>query len=275
MTSFANISRRVENGFDVIGLFNTEIAVETVPALGARLLSLRDLVTGREWLWRPADHRGLFASRAGDAFESSPLAGADECLPTIAPCRLDRRDLPDHGECWAAAWTLASPSEHRAKIQTTLELPVSPLRLERVLALHHRTARLDYTLTNLSDAPQPWLYAFHALFPIEPGDRVELPGGALPPPCPENEYAKAFVPATLPRAVLHRANGSALKIEWNGAALPWLAVFITRGGWNHHRHLALEPTNADADTPLGKTVPHLPPRGVIHWSVRLEPVVRR
>src|ERR1700682_5913207 len=97
---------RREQGFGVFILGNQEVELAVVPELGARIISLKDLRTGREWLWRPAGGRELFRDGAGDSFENSPLAGLDECLPTIAPCCWQGRDLPDHGEVWAAAWTL-------------------------------------------------------------------------------------------------------------------------------------------------------------------------
>ena len=275
MSSATRITRRHEDGFEVVGLANDDLAIETVPALGARLLSLRDLPAAREWLWRPADGRGLFASRPDLAYEHSTLAGADECLPTIVPCQLDGQLIPDHGECWAAAWSCAifpaASGETGPRLRTSLDLPLSPLRLERTLALMDRAVRLDYTLANLSPLPRPWLYAFHPLFPIEPGDRVELPGGIEADLCAENDYAKAFFPvgSAPARAILRRASGPTLALEWSGDLLPWVALWNTRGRWHGHRHLAIEPTNAPADEPLGDTIPRLPPHGVARWRITL------
>src|SRR5438445_361846 len=97
---------RGEQGFEVFILSNQEVELAVVPELGARIISLKDVRTGREWLWHPAGRRKLFRNRTGDNFERSPLVGLDECLPTIAPCSWQERDLPDHGEVWAAAWSL-------------------------------------------------------------------------------------------------------------------------------------------------------------------------
>src|SRR6266581_8029679 len=74
---------RREQGFEIFILSNQEIELAVVPELGARIISLKDLRTGREWLWHPAGRRKLFRNRTGDNFASSPLVGLDECLPTI------------------------------------------------------------------------------------------------------------------------------------------------------------------------------------------------
>lgn len=263
------VTQHREDGFDVVGLANSFVAVEVVPALGGRLLSLRNVRTGREWLWRAADQRGLFSCPLGTPFEDSPLAGVDECLPTIVPCKYEGRNLPDHGECWTQAWSLDAPALASGKLHALLDLPISPLRLERTICLRQSTVSLDYAFFNLSDCPQSWLYAFHALFPIEPDDRIVLPGQVVAPSCPEGEYAKQFYPAKGEgQACLYRANGESLEMQWKSDYLPWLAVWITKGAWHGHRHLALEPTNAPEDDLLGN-VPYISAKGCCKWSIEL------
>jgi len=76
-----NCAVRHEQGFEVFIIRNQDVELAVVPELGARIISLKDLHTGREWLWHPAGGPKLFRNRAGDNFESSPLVGLDECLP--------------------------------------------------------------------------------------------------------------------------------------------------------------------------------------------------
>jgi galactose mutarotase-like enzyme len=266
---FPRVQHRQENGFDVIGLINDDLAVEIVPALGARLLSLRDLRVGEEWMWRPADGRPLARHLLGSAFEHSTLAGAEECLPTVNACRSNERDLPDHGECWASAWTVATAALDGGSIATTLDLPRSPLRLERTITLDGPRVQLEYRLTSRSALPERWLWAFHPLYPLCPGDRLELPGQASAPECAPGACTKAFYPATEGRVALIRAHGPRLTTTWSPAELPWLAVWITRGGWHGHHHLALEPTVAPADTPEHSAVPLIAPGATACWSIAL------
>jgi hypothetical protein len=260
---------RQENGFAVIGLANADVAVEIVPELGARILSLRDRRTDEEWMWRPTDARPLARHPLGLAFEHSTLAGADECLPTIDPCVWEKRELPDHGECWASAWTVDADAFAAGRILTTLDLPASPLRIERTITLDGPRVHLAYQLTSCSDRPERWLWAFHPLYPVCPSDHLELPGGAAAPECAAGSCAKAFYPATEGRVALIRATGSRLMTTWSPAELPWLAVWITRGEWHGHHHLALEPTVAPANTPDHPDVPLLAPGAAARWSFTL------
>ncbi len=93
---------RTLQGFDVYHLGNEAVELAVVPELGARLVSLKDLRTGREWMWHPPGGLKLFRNRLGDDFSLSPLAGMDECPPTIAKCAWQGTELPDHGEVWSA-----------------------------------------------------------------------------------------------------------------------------------------------------------------------------
>src|SRR5882724_10779024 len=80
-----NLTVRREQGFDVHALSNEDVEIAVVPELGAKIISLKNLRTGREWMWHPQGGVKLFRNQSGDDFSKSPLVGADECLPTIAP----------------------------------------------------------------------------------------------------------------------------------------------------------------------------------------------
>src|ERR1700760_3089700 len=96
------ILRTVWNGFDVCRLCNSAVEVVVVPELGAKVVSLKNLSTGREWMYHsPGGQAKLFRNQLGDDFARSPLIGWDECLPTISPCTWRGRSLPDHGEAWS------------------------------------------------------------------------------------------------------------------------------------------------------------------------------
>ena len=57
-----------------------------MPALGAKVISLQYLPTGREWLWKLPRQPQFWHVPLGSPFDKGPLVGADEC-PTIAACR--------------------------------------------------------------------------------------------------------------------------------------------------------------------------------------------
>ena len=114
---------------------------------------------------------------------------------------------------------------------------------------------------------------------------------------PEHEYRRASIstrfPATRPPAcakafagplqqgraeVFNAISRDRLTFEWNAAACNTLGVWLTRGGWNGHHHLALEPATGASDS-LAVAAGNrnrcgtLAPFGHKTWSVqiRLEP----
>jgi galactose mutarotase-like enzyme len=269
-----------EQGFTVARLANAQVEVAVIPALGAKLFSLRSLATGREWLWRPPGPTRLFANQLGDAFTDGTLIGADECLPTIGACNVAGRALPDHGEAWSAAWTLDEAACARGEIVTSLRLPRSPFTITRTVRLDDSSVLLDYELRNHASTRQPFLWALHPLLTLVEGDRLYLPDEVRqvrvevardpdaargtrwewPRPAPgvdlqaltlasDEAFAKFFAgPLPTGAARIENVNtGDRLEFRWSAAEHPFVGVWLTRGGWRGAHHPALEPTNAACD----------------------------
>lgn len=301
-----NCVQSSRDGFRVVGLRSERIEIAVVPQLGAKILSLTNRQTHRQWLWLPSNTK-LFANKPGDPFEKSTLVGADECIPSISPCQVKGRSIADHGEAWSRPWEVDEQKLLAGQIVTSLRLD-SPLRLERGIFLRGQrgeVAHLDYRLTNLSDVPQPFLWAFHPLMTIQPGDELVLPiasvsvaATTLPDAQPGDEwkwpspraglelnrfdlgpkpgYVKLFATA-LPRGeakIVNGATGERLCLRFDAGKLPALGIWITRGGWNGYHHFAVEPTHVSLDS-LAEAIannacPVLPARGQISWNVQLE-----
>jgi hypothetical protein len=264
---------------------NLEIAV--VPQLGAKIISLKNLRSGREWMWHPPGGSGLFANRPGDDFAQSPLVGADECLPTIAPCAWQGRNLPDHGEVWSEPWTVDTQAWANGILKTSIRLKISPFEFERVVELQENEIRLDYRLTNAGSRPEAFLWAFHPLLNLQPDDQLELPGSTrallngatwvdtVPLAVPEKKYAKVFARPVSEGvvAIRNRTRGDRLEFAWNPAENNTLGLWLTRGGWHGHHHFAIEPTNADTDAlALAAGRNHcglVPAADSVAWQIRL------
>lgn len=302
------IHQEVEQGFAVVRLANAQVSVAVVPELGAKVVSLRSVENGREWLWRPPGSLRLFRNRPGDDFARSTLIGWDECIPTVSACRVGGRDVPDHGDAWSAAWELDAAALATGAIRTLLRLPGGPLEFSRTVSLEGSAVHLDYELANRGGEPEPFLWAMHPLLTLEEGDRIRLPRGvrsvrvsglknldlpaggtwkwpeALPGVNLEamelgkpDAYAKLFAgPLQDGRAGIENVRtGARLEFRWQVEAMPYLGIWITRGGWNGFHHPALEPTNvpfgslADA---LGYPQPELfvPAKGMRKWRVTLD-----
>ena len=257
----SNLGTRREQGHEVCVLANDCVELEVVPELGAKIISLKDLRTGREWLWHPPQGRKLFRNRQGDDFFQSPLTGIDECFPTIAPCIWQGRQLPDHGELWNLPWTVDDISWSTGILKTTARPKLSPFEFTRTIELHQNEVRVEYQLTNCGGARERFLWAIHPLLRLQPGDQLELPGhtrtlfngetwvDAIASALPPNLCAKIFAsPVSEGWAAIHNPKtGDRLQIEWDPEENNTLGLWLTRGGWHGHHHFAIEPTNSDAD----------------------------
>jgi galactose mutarotase-like enzyme len=265
--------RRVE-GHAIHSLANAKVRVSLAPEFGARVVSLRDLTSGREWFdgWAPASARRLHAPRDPADFFTGPGAGLDECLPTIVPCRVAGRDLPDHGETWTTPASVDAAAAEAGELVSAWKLRSLPLDFTRRITLSGATVRFAYTLTNRSSRPTPFLWAWHALLSLRRGDRLELPpavrkcqtGRGSPLPWPRalpgcdlsvadlaaspRKCAKVFVgPFARGAATVHDSRGRSLSLRWPSKIMPYAGLWISRGYWNDLHHWAVEPTNARTD----------------------------
>lgn len=262
------------NGIDIHRFSNGLVSISAAPALGGHIVSIRRAGGGREWLdggqdqaeprlWLPADP---------DDFSSGCGAGLDECLPTVLPCVVDGRTLPDHGELWnrpVAAQTI----DDGCGFSCDWQLATLPLRFNRRVTLDGHRIRFDYRIENLADSATPFLWAWHPLFTLREGDRLEIagdhrtcagPDGSIHP-WPEIQPGWDLASATLDPAgpscakvflgpletpcasITNQRDGEKLGIEWTGRWLPHAGVWITRGAWKSLHHWAIEPTNAPVD----------------------------
>jgi hypothetical protein len=169
--------------FPTLEVDDGRVQLIVCPALGARVLRLVDLWTGRDWLVAgepPAAGPDGTATtwRADDAVYGGDVAfGWDECLPTVAPCP-DPGDpsgppLRDHGDLWgrpaevAGRGTEVTATWHRAR---------GPYTFRRRLRLDGPRIVAEYELLNHGSAPLPVLWSMHPLLALEPGARIEVEG---------------------------------------------------------------------------------------------------
>ena len=273
-----------EQGFAVTGLRTEQAELAMVPALGGRVIRLRSRRTGREWCWHQPRPDWLWANAPGDGFGLSPQAGIDECVPSVAGCAWRGRDIPDHGEVWAQAWTLDPTALAEGRLSATVPLTVSPLVFSRsIRALPDGGFAFDYALTNTGAEAEDYLWCIHPLLTIEPGDRLELPAGvrelqlngglgdraisfgdrwAYPEPFPGYRLDRLETPG-MPKgcvkgfagplrgevraAIANDRTGDRLEVAWSADENPWLGLWLNRGHVGFH-HVALEPGSGAPDS---------------------------
>ena len=113
---------------------------------GGRWTSLRG--GGREWLWHRDEPRRAHVI-PGDAFADA--GGLEECVPTV-------RGIPDHGDAWSRAWTVA----HDAQFAHVVRCP----HFELTRSIDARTGAVvaQYRLT--AEPGFRFVWAGHALLEL-------------------------------------------------------------------------------------------------------------
>jgi len=249
-------------GFGARILRSAVLEVVVIPELGAKVVSLKNLSTGREWMYHPDDHLNLFHNQPNDDFARSPLVGWDECLPTISPCTWRGRALPDHGEVWNAAWHLDEAAWKNGIIKASVQLPISPFEFTRAIEIQNDTLSVNYHLRNLSGDRQEFLWAMHPLVALKTGDQLVLSNeirqriGQQPwidslsfegkAPASVKAYARPLQKGQA--EIFNRVSDDSLIFEWDAADCDTLGIWLTRGGWHGHHHVALEPSNGATDS---------------------------
>ena len=285
--------------FAIHTLANEAVSISLAPELGGRVVSLRDRNSGREWLdgWSPATKRRIWHPTDPTDFNTSPGAGIDECLPTVLPCRIKRKSLPDHGDLWNQAVELDSTLAKAGTFLSQWTVNSLPLAFERRISLKNRKVLFEYRIENLAETATPFLWAWHPLFSMKRGDQIRFarseksclsPGGEERIPWPANlpghDLSRALFPAgatpaakvflgPLPkgRAEIKALNGARLSLAWPSELFPYAGIWITRGFWKGLHHWAIEPTNAPVDRLSDIKEPSplslLAPREVRTWTL--------
>jgi hypothetical protein len=306
VTPEPNRTQVTRSGFPARRLSNAFLSVEIVPQLGARIVSLKNVRTGRDWCWHPGPALRLFANCYGDAFADSPNAGFDECFPTVEACEWQSRKLPCHGEVWSVPWALDEATWEQGIISTTVTCRQSPFELNRQVSIRGNQLHLNYLLHNKGEQPEAYLWAFHPMIRVNSDDRLQLPEDVtilqiegtrgVPENAPESDWAwpSPFAGFELDRfelganefasvkgftgklkecsaRIASQANGEYFEISWEAGPNPFLGVWINRGAYQGFQYVAaLEPTNGQTDSLCRHhTNPLLPAGAECSWSMRI------
>ena len=273
-----------ENGpYKVYRLENNYWRFEVVPELGGKVISLKDMKTGREWLWSSDQERQLTSRTRGAHFGQENLIGMDELLPSLEKETVLGYTLPGHGEVWQRSVKIDIRALDRDIITTYLELDSIPVAYIRTISLHGSTIRFDYTLINHDSKPLPYLWAQHPLFNIQEGDQLTIDFGefdlevkaapglpnfskdahlrwpghdqgidlsrlALGTESPAGIKLIGLSPRGEAITLSNSKSDAKLQIRYDRDALPWLAIWLSRGVWDGAHHLAIEPTNRPGES---------------------------
>jgi len=179
----STITHQTWGAWPSVKLSTDAVSIEVVSEVGARVVSLRDLHRGREWLASgepPAESEQMAWAEERALFGGRESFGWDECLPTTSVCAdplsPEALDLRDHGDQWGRGAYLALDME-RGAVEHTWSAPRWDYRLSRRLSFEdERTVLAEYALVSLAGEPLPIHWAQHAVLRLEEGAVFDLPG---------------------------------------------------------------------------------------------------
>jgi hypothetical protein len=274
---------------ETLSLQNDLLQVRILPKFGGKIVSLRSLRTGEEFVLPPLKNYQSVSSTAD--FSEHDGGGFDECLPSVACCEsiAGEPSVPDHGDLWRVMWQVDCQD---GGILLHGDAVSRPLRLTRRATLEGSSLILDYELHNLSDAPATWLWSAHPLLRVAAGDCVLLPDeidrvnveytgsglfkrnssvawpNALSTSDMLMDLSKVGERDGITAHKLFAQMGNAgwaalyrkkirqgLAIRFNPSALPFLGIWICLGAWpemgvEKQYTVALEPTTSNTDSLL-------------------------
>ena len=290
-------------GQDSLRLCNEHLEAIVLPGVGGKIVSLRRVATGTEFLLPPPEpERPYPVDTPGAPFDAYDTSGFDECFPTVGACEVavfgaSPLRLPDHGEVWSRPWRIVEHGQDRLTLCITSSL--LPCTLERSLRLHGGHLEARYTLTNLGKRPMPYMWSAHPLLACDEGDAVWLPpsvrrafveysrderlgptGSWIDPdtlatvlgrldPVVQPRAEKLFIEQVHEGhvALVRRRRGEVLHVRFDPAEISGLGLWICQGGW---------PPSPDPRSGVPRpghfTVAIEPCRG---WPDRLDDAMRR
>lgn len=269
-------------------LRSEELEVHVLPREGSRIASLRSRSSGLEFLTQ-SHRQGPYPSQGLDTpFQAGSCAGIEECLPSVGPCgsEADGGPVPDHGDFWQLQWDVLQSTDHVLTIEAQGFSRL--LQLRKTLTLQGNQLHVAYSIRNMADVPQSFLYACHPLFAVDPGDTVILPDCVQTLRLDYSRHSRLGFAGDNVRwpeansgvqldhvlaadagtadmlytgrlsigecAIQRKATGQMMRVLFPVETLPYLGVWLCYGGWpddttEHSQYaVALEPTTAPWNT---------------------------
>jgi galactose mutarotase-like enzyme len=250
---------------DEVTVSSSDLELRCLPALGAKIISLRWRATGRELLAAPC--RPLSPAGERDEWADHDCGGWDECWPSISATDAGG-GVPDHGDLWRRPWSVSTGT---GSVTTEVHVVHGDRNylFRRVISVEGRDLAVRYDIHNLAPTPLVGSWAMHPLIALDDPVELRLPGSV------DRRMEHCFGAETLPwgqsrldRVVVRPDDEAAAKVYLAGpvhAALAfpdvWIAMrctdprsslglWLNAGGWpaaEPLRHVALEPCLGSAD----------------------------
>jgi len=181
-----SVTRTSIEGFEGFHVLNGLVELTIVPELGGKISSLRDVRTGREWLWRHPRFAYKRVPYGSSYVKTADTGGWDECFPSVAECVYPSTPwqgaaIQDHGELWSQAAEFEMDERaDKVTLLTRWHGIALPYTFTRTVTIAADSAiiHVDYEVTNDSEQPINYIWSIHPLLAIEPGMELRLPPAA-------------------------------------------------------------------------------------------------
>lgn len=274
------------NGLKAYRLENEKIEVVVIPELGGKIASLKRKRNQIELLFQPKNPYSK--PSVFDDFSLFQPSGIDDCFPSIDEEKLEingeRLHYPDHGEIWTSRMSESLENTSDEALNLVYESDLFQYRYEKSIHLEADGLVLSYKITNLGVKDFYCFYTFHGLFRYESDLQIEYPkdtaeilnvlehkvlgkvGATHPFPVTENydfrklglneepDMTKYYVNHKIQDvtcAIVYPKLTTKVNLQYDAEKLPYLGVWITRGGFQGDYNLALEPSSGFYDS-IGK-----------------------
>jgi hypothetical protein len=232
--------------------------IEYTPADGARITTLKydgnDLLTSKTTGFRPP-------SRFYGEYETRPVFGYDDCLPTVDQCTYPggEYNVRDHGElCWQK-WKTQIKEKSLICSADCLHPAVN---FKRILTFEEKRLIWRFEVTGLAQERSVFLHVMHALLPLDKIKLVEFPECSLifdeiksgetglKSSAELGEYLRAFQSGSFAMLLLKKiadglvkvrfSNGLFLEIGFEKNLFPTLGIWWNNGGYPEEGQLRTE-----------------------------------
>jgi hypothetical protein len=273
-----------------------------LPQYGAKLASLRDNKTGREFLEQAAGTNYKKLAYAGD-YVAAECSGFDDMFPTCDKYRCGRfpwegAELPDHGEVCGLAWDYETGEE---SVHLWVYSPRFGYKLEKRVSAKDGKLIINYRAENNTPFEFDFLYGAHCMIAAEEGARIETEfapgrratlifdksgkrggygspfvwqaGSGLTPGRGDKSNYKIFFddPAKEGWCTYTYKDGVSLRFCYSAGKLPYLGIWFNWGDLNGMYNFAFEPCSGSYDRPdlarMHNQYSVLEPRGSYEWSL--------
>jgi hypothetical protein len=278
-----------------------DMELTIVPERGAKIVSLCHLPTQTDWLWLNPYLQWQTPESPERHAELHDVGGWDECFPTVTASTIDGVSWPEHGDLWWRRWT----AELRGN-ELWMGVEANGYRFSRIVSATPTGFRFEYTVTNRTEEPFPYLWSARPLVCLDPPITIEIIGrptirlgndsrlgksgeqyrwpvvrgrSFTEVGKPSSMSVKLLVYVERGEITLHHRYSRPLQIRWPLEQLPLLGLWCNESGWSGadvppYCTLGVEPRNGAPDD-LAMALEQwgsgrvLPPGETHHWWLEL------